>query len=72
MRKKTESYLEDLTEADLELSKNALALLQGKKIVRFRFNSIKKEVYIELEEGTRLFIDNIQDKYDISITGGHE
>ena len=44
-------------------------LLQGKtvKIVR-RHRS--REVMIEFEDGTRLFVDNIPDGLEFSVTGG--
>lgn len=63
-----EDYLDGLTPEDKELSQRSLALLQGKKLIRYRFDSQVKELYMEFDDGTRLFVNNVSDKQDISIT----
>jgi hypothetical protein len=63
-----EDYLLDLSKEDLELSQRALELLKGKIIEKFRWDSSRHELFLEFNDGTRVFIDNIQNKDDISIT----
>jgi hypothetical protein len=63
-----ELYLEDLSNKDLACSRAGLESLYNKKITRFRYDSKRKEIYIEVEDGTRLFIDNVKNDFDISIT----
>ena len=60
-------YLSDITKEDLKLSQEALGLLQGKRILKFRYDSKQEELFIEFDDGTRLFINHIQSKNDISI-----
>ena len=52
-----------------EEDKRATELLQGKtvaNVVRHR----EKEVLVEFTDGTRFFIDHLENKLDLSITGG--
>jgi hypothetical protein len=63
-----DGFYEDLDMADRKLSQQGLELLKGKTVQKYRWDSKRKELCLEFEDGTRLFIDNILDEYDISIT----
>ena len=60
-------YLPNITKEDLKLSQDELRLLQGKRILKFRYDSNQEELFIEFDDGMRLFINNLKNKNDISI-----
>ena len=60
-------YLDGLTEEDFVLSQRMLEELKGKIVEKCRYDSTRKELFIEFEGGKRLFVDHLEDKYNISI-----
>tara|TARA_B100000949_G_scaffold227218_1_gene233364 strand:+ start:141 stop:350 length:210 start_codon:yes stop_codon:yes gene_type:complete len=68
MNDETSEYLEDLNPEDLKLSINGLSLLAGAILTSYRYDSTRKELYLGFDNGRRLFVDNVSDPYDISIT----
>lgn len=62
----------EITQEEIDQSHEIFALLQGKKIVAARLLSqTTKELFLEFDDGTRLFVNNFTDQYDVSITGGN-
>lgn len=61
---------EDITAEEVELSNQLFSLLfNTKKVVAARVLFKKqKELFLEFDDGTRLFVNNFHDKYDISVT----
>jgi kynurenine formamidase len=59
---------DDINEEEKNLSLRMLELTKGKKIIatRILFNK-RKELFIEFDDGTRLFVDNFNESTDISI-----
>jgi hypothetical protein len=55
-----------LSEKELKSSRTMHDLLFGKTIIATRV--YQKELFIEFEDGTRVFVDNIENNHDISIT----
>lgn len=60
---------DDISLEEKNLSIRMLELTQGKKVIatRILFNK-KRELLIEFDDGTRLFVDNFNDSYDVSIS----
>lgn len=57
---------------DLEQeAKEAEVLLKGKVVDKVSRNR-EKEVCIEFTDGTRLFVDHIENSLELSITGGSD
>jgi len=60
---------EDITHEEFESSQKLFELLAGKKVSETRILFKKrKELFIQFEDGTRLFVDNFNDDHDISVT----
>ena len=55
---------QSLNDEDRKLSQRATELLEGDKVVRLRWTTSKRELYIEFESEKKLFVDNIKDKED--------
>lgn len=59
---------DDINEEEKNLSLRMLELIKGKKIIATRILFDKrKELVIEFDDGTRLFVDNFNTSYDISV-----
>ena len=52
-----------------ELSVHAAELLSGKTVAKLDYRREGRELFIEFDDGTRLFV-HAQVKLDVSITGG--
>ena len=62
-----DNFYDGLSKEDIEFSKRGLELLQGKAVNKFRWDSKRQELFIEFDDHTRLYIDNITDNKDISV-----
>lgn len=66
--KKMNALLKGLSNEDHKISWEILNLLKLNKIIAAKFDGSRKEFYLEFDNGTRLFIDNVQKAENISIT----
>jgi hypothetical protein len=57
---------------DLQNEAAVLTSLLSGKLVRVVRRHSAKEIVIEFDDGTRLFVDSVPDGLDVSVTGGED
>lgn len=62
---------DEITEKEVDLSNQMFELLNGKKVIATRLLTQNlTELFIEFDDGTRVFVNNFRDATDVSVTGG--